>query len=72
MSCTISNVVHSGGKFFSEVAFIKLKKKLQVIIIRPGRSRLLEFEKKIALVLFLNSQTKTFNIDVKLAVAAMK
>ena len=44
----------------------------KVSIIRLDRSRLLEFEKKIALVLFLNSQTKSFNIDVKLAVAAMK
>ena len=51
----------------------RMKFPILVTVIRPGCSRLLEFEKKIVLVgLFPNIQTRPFNRDQKLAVAAVK
>ena len=48
----------------------------KVSIIRPGRSRLIEFEKKVVLMFdrdfFPNIQTRSFDRDQKLAVAALK
>ena len=70
-----------GGHLLFFLAFLEHSCKLhtivsiiysQVSIIRPGRSRLLEFEKKIVLVVFPNIQIRSLNRDQKLAVAALK